>query len=97
MRVGNKKNGDEGVYIGRPSPLGNPFVMGKDGSREDVVKKYTRWIWQKIEERDWRIMSALSELNEDDVLICWCHPLPCHGDVVVRAWKYCKEEGLLVE
>lgn len=28
------------VYIGRPSIWGNPFVIGKDGSRDDVIAKY---------------------------------------------------------
>ena len=30
----NKHHGKSGEYIGRGSPLGNPFVIGKDGSRE---------------------------------------------------------------
>ena len=28
------------VYVGRPSPWGNPFVIGRDGTREEVVAKY---------------------------------------------------------
>jgi hypothetical protein len=28
------------VYIGRPSKWGNPFVIGRDGSREEVIEKY---------------------------------------------------------
>lgn len=28
------------VYIGRPSKWGNPFAIGKDGTREEVVEKY---------------------------------------------------------
>jgi len=27
------------VYIGRPSKWGNPFVIGRDGSRADVIAK----------------------------------------------------------
>lgn len=27
------------VYIGRPSIWGNPFVIGRDGTRDDVVAK----------------------------------------------------------
>ncbi|MDQ5843653.1 MAG: DUF4326 domain-containing protein [Thermoproteota archaeon] len=27
------------VYIGRPSKWGNPFKIGKDGSREEVIQR----------------------------------------------------------
>ena len=33
------------VYIGRPSPWGNPFEIGKDGNRQEVVEKYATWIF----------------------------------------------------
>ena len=35
----NKRRGDappDAVYIGRPSKWGNPFVMGVDGTREEL-------------------------------------------------------------
>ena len=32
------------AYIGRPSLWGNPFVIGKDGTRAEVVEKYERWL-----------------------------------------------------
>ena len=28
------------VYIGRPSKYGNPFEIGKDGNRTEVIKKF---------------------------------------------------------
>jgi Domain of unknown function (DUF4326) len=45
IRIENKKyySGD-GVYIGRPSILGNPFKIGKDGTREEVGQKYRVWL-----------------------------------------------------
>ena len=27
------------IYVGRPSKWGNPFRIGKDGTREEVIKK----------------------------------------------------------
>jgi hypothetical protein len=27
-------------YIGRPSPLGNPFVLGRDDTRAQVIARY---------------------------------------------------------
>jgi hypothetical protein len=31
-------------------------------------------------------MKALFELK-GKILGCWCHPLPCHGDVLVKLIK----------
>lgn len=28
------------VYIGRPSKWGNPFIIGRDGTREEVIDNY---------------------------------------------------------
>jgi hypothetical protein len=30
-----RKYKGSGVYVGRPSPLGNPFEIGRDGTREE--------------------------------------------------------------
>jgi len=75
-----KKIGDDSydVYIGRPSRWGNPFKLGRDGTREEVIDKYEVWI--KTQKH---LMTALSEL-EGKRLGCWCAPLPCHGDVLIR-------------
>ena len=66
------------VYIGRPSKWGNPFVVGKHGTRGECIKLYERW----LPEND-ALVAALSELR-GLVLGCWCAPQPCHGDVLVR-------------
>ena len=66
------------VYIGRPSMWGNPFVIGRDGTRADVIAKYEIWLLRQP-----RLMAQLDRLAGRD-LICWCAPLPCHGDVLLR-------------
>lgn len=43
-RVVHCKKEPYDVYIGRPSKWGNPFVIGKDGTREEVIAKYAEWI-----------------------------------------------------
>jgi len=75
-----KKLGDDSydVYIGRPSMWGNPFRIGRDGSREEVIKKYETWIRTQT-----HLMKRLPTL-EGQRLGCWCKPFPCHGDVLVR-------------
>jgi hypothetical protein len=35
------------VYVGRPSIWGNPFVIGRDGTRAQVIAKYEAWIAQQ--------------------------------------------------
>jgi hypothetical protein len=69
---------DGRVYIGRPSKWGNPFVIGRDGTRNEVIAKYRAWIVSQPE-----LMNALDELRGHD-LVCWCAPLACHGDVLVE-------------
>jgi hypothetical protein len=66
------------VYIGRPSMWGNPFVIGQDGSRADVVRKYKKWV---VKQPD--LMGKL-DLLRGKHLICYCAPLSCHGDVLLR-------------
>lgn len=66
------------VYIGRPSNWGNPFVIGRDGSREEVIEKYRAWLASQPE-----LLDALDELRGRD-LVCWCAPQGCHGDVLIE-------------
>ena len=39
-RVVNRRKSSFDVYIGRPSKWGNPFEIGKDGTREEVIEKF---------------------------------------------------------
>jgi hypothetical protein len=66
------------VYIGRPGPWANPFKIGKDGTRDEVISKYEAWIRTRPE-----LLAALPKLR-GKVLGCWCAPRACHGDVLVR-------------
>ena len=65
------------VFIGRPSKWGNPYVVGRDGSRTQVIQKYRAWVVNQPQ-----LMAALPELR-DKILGCYCRPLACHGDVLV--------------
>jgi hypothetical protein len=71
------------VYIGRPSKWGNPFIIGKDGDRGEVITKYE--IWLKSQHH---LLAALPELK-GKVLGCFCSPKPCHGDVLSRLAAEC--------
>jgi len=65
-------------YIGRPGKWGNPFSIGKDGNREQVIEKYRKYILGKQE-----LLSQLPELK-NKTLGCWCKPQACHGDVLAE-------------
>ena len=68
----------DAVYVGRPTKWGNPFNIGRDGTREEVITKYRRYIQPTLTFR-----YDLQELRGKD-LVCWCSPLPCHADILLR-------------
>lgn len=67
-------------YIGRPSILGNPFVIGRDGTREEVVAKYFEYVVQRMDTD--KKFAAEVKSCKDETLGCFCHPLLCHGDIL---------------
>lgn len=76
----NRRDPDaRGVYIGRPSKWGNRYVIGRDGTREEVISKFEAWVRSQPE----LVAEIKRELRGQDV-ICWCDPLACHGHVLVR-------------
>lgn len=76
-------------YIGRPSALGNPFVIGRDGEREDVILEYDIWLRQQLAAgntpaaREFEMLLTFARSNEVG-LECWCAPQACHGDIIKR-------------
>jgi hypothetical protein len=81
--VVNIKSGAEfDVFIGRPSQFGNPFRIGVDGTRTEVVEEYERYARAKIKE-DAQFREAVRGLYGKR-LGCYCVPLKCHGTVLAR-------------
>ncbi len=64
------------VLIDRTTKWGNPFVLGTDGTRSEVIAKYRDYLLTNKP-----LMAALPELR-GKTLGCWCAPRPCHGDVL---------------
>lgn len=64
------------VYVGRPSAWGNPFIIGRDGTREEVIAKYERYLLNS------RVLMAEIHTLKNKRLACWCAPLACHADVL---------------
>ena len=59
MRIKHIKEPAEAndVFIGRPSKWGNPFIIGKDGDREEVIALYRKYLWESKD-----LLASLPEL-----------------------------------
>lgn len=74
------------VYIGRrnqrygltASPFANPYRIGKDGSRDEVLDKYEAWLMQQP-----KLLALIPKLA-GKTLGCYCKPEACHGDILAR-------------
>ena len=78
MRVWNKREKGipaNAIYVGRPSKWGNRYVIGRDGTRDEVIKKYEQWLAKSGLD--------VTELRGKD-LVCWCKPKACHADVLMK-------------
>lgn len=71
------------IYIGRPSFWGNPFEIGRDGNRAEVIKKYEAHLQTQP-----KLLAHVHTLKGKR-LGCWCAPLPCHGDVLSKIANDC--------
>ena len=77
------------VYIGRPSPLGNPFIIGKHGTRAEVIELFSFHLTEAMcgptEENTvlWCLAERVRK-GQRLALQCWCAPKACHGDVIAE-------------
>jgi hypothetical protein len=77
------------AYVGRPTRWGNPFKIGRDGDREECVRRYRDWLLSG--EQHLLRERARAELR-GKVLACWCAPagginsaapeLLCHAQIL---------------
>ncbi len=68
------------VYIGRGSKWGNPYAIGFDGDRDEVIHKFK-----------YDLERGFLKFSKEDVLElkgktlgCHCKPAACHGDVLAE-------------
>jgi len=92
--------GQRGItYVGRScmgwraSALGNPFRIGADGDRKEVIEKYRVWLYGQVKMKGAAYLELMRlvkryQRNEDIVLGCWCYPEQCHAEVIERAVKW---------
>ena len=86
---GRRGLSDDEVYIGRgsrkfslgPSLWANPFAIGRDGTREEVIQRYAAHL-----EASPDLIERLPELA-GRTLLCHCGLREkCHGDAIIRAF-----------
>ncbi|MCK9227634.1 MAG: DUF4326 domain-containing protein [Syntrophorhabdaceae bacterium] len=87
-RIVHWKKAKYDIYIGRPGPFGNPFVVGKDGTRDEVIEKYEEYVRSSPD-----LMEKIRKEIPGKVLGCWCAPRRCHGEVLIKI----ADEGLALE
>lgn len=86
---------EDSEYIGRGSPLGNPYSHMANTkaqymveTREDAREAYRAYLEDAILKGEPAIIEELDRLanialdNKKLVLRCYCAPKPCHGDVI---------------
>jgi len=96
MPIVHCKKASYDVYIGRPSKWGNPYShlahanAIKVATREIAIELYQQKLMKDIKEKK----VTLKELAELDgkTLGCWCHPLPCHGSILLKAAAWAKQQ-----
>lgn len=98
--IRGKKKGISFI-VDRSSVLGNPFIIGRDGTRDEVIAKYKRWLWANIKSEDSVICNELKKIALRLVsfnvvnLFCWCWPKNCHAEVIRSAIFWMIEQEMI--
>jgi len=84
------KNSEYDIFAGRPSVYSNPFTIGKDGTRDLVIKKFERYI------RAYPKLNELLDALENKRVACWCKiNQRCHLDIFIKLIMERKQISLL--
>lgn len=86
MKVVHCKKEPYDVYIGRPGSWGNPFSFKENtlaefkvSTREECVSEYEKWLLKQP-----NLIEKVKLELKNKVLGCWCAPLSCHGDILIK-------------
>ena len=88
IHVVNKHHLKIGEYVGRGSPLGNPYPITEERPRGQAIEAFKPYFKAKVEEGDKRICDELNRLlnilleKKVLVLVCFCAPKACHAEVI---------------
>ena len=82
----------DAIYVGRPSKWGNPMTIAElkrlfpDDTLVELQEKAVSWFGHYIATpfgRPEQLLAQIGELSGKD-LVCWCSPLPCHADILLK-------------
>ena len=84
VEVVSKRSGSKYVYqegdvlIDRTTDYGNPFHLYSESRRVSVIERFREYVVKHPE--------TIERLRKENPvrLVCWCKPLPCHGDVLAE-------------
>jgi len=83
--VPGEEPGSKVRYPPTASRWANPFKIENGQTREGVIKKYRKYIRQRLQDpKDKEITWERLEELRGKTLGCWCHPEGCHGDVLIE-------------
>lgn len=74
------------VYVGRPSPWGNPVLLGEHQDRlEGRTSAITSFRWLVANMPELERQAWLEPLRQATALVCWCPTSQaCHADVLIE-------------
>lgn len=82
--VSNKDRGEAfDTYIGRGTLWGNPYAIGTDGDRDEVIRKFA-YDFERGFLRGGDEFNEKLKLLRGHTLGCHCKPYACHGDVLAE-------------
>jgi len=86
--------------------FGNPVAIGRvcpvcgethrDGG--STLPCYRVYLWARLQEKGdlyWRMVRMAQQHNLNEAVVrlgCFCHPKPCHGEVLKRAIEWLAEQ-----
>jgi hypothetical protein len=85
-------------YIGRGSPLGNQWTHTpgrmhlakyRAATRQEAIEKYAKWVGEQMTDahsyvyKEIHYIAQMARTHHVN-LVCYCAPLPCHGDVIKK-------------
>jgi len=90
-KVVSKDERFEYVDCMRPNALGNPFFMKDESERVECIARFKKYLWVEMNKGGSKVAVELNRLltcEKTVVLMCCCHPKPCHCDVIKKAIEW---------
>lgn len=80
----------ENIYVGRGSPLGNPFPVSISVPRDIACDKFSEYIDLEMKNEYSKVYREIQRINrlivegKDINLQCFCAPNRCHAESIKR-------------